>query len=271
MLEEFYKKDFKSAESFGKYWKFYWFSTVSGDFLKGKQKEDLKVEEIKTSNNFTLRVGNHIDLGTWGPVATFFMYMNLGVNILDKFYYKHKQQEAPYTKELSFGVKKAEPLDINGHLVRGVFDRIDSKNNLWYLTDYKTNKKSPEEDSFELHRSPQFTLYSYAFRKLFNTKEKYILFYHLRSGDVFKTYRNEKDFDYLKKLLDEVAEGISKDNFVPFYDFHCNFCDYKMPCEKYNVSYRGGPSIDLEGKIMNTEKFTEWDVPDWIEMQAEER
>jgi CRISPR/Cas system-associated exonuclease Cas4 (RecB family) len=173
--------------------------------------------------------------------------------------------------EKSFGVRKDEPFEIGGHPVQGFIDRIDFLDGFWYVTDYNTDKKSPEKDSFILHRHPQFTIYSYAFRKVFGELEKSILYYHLRSGRVFKTHRSEKDYDYLKRLLDEVAEGIEKEVFVPFYGFHCNFCDYKTACEKYSISHHGGPRIDEKGKIKKDDLFEGWDynIPDWMEIQSE--
>jgi CRISPR/Cas system-associated exonuclease Cas4 (RecB family) len=280
MLEKFYKTNYKSAESFSKYWKYYWMSDVAGDFLKGKEKKNLKVQEFKLKDDFIVKIGSHVDLGP-EPVGVMFGYMKLGEGILSRFYNRHiiekrenkNGRKPPIFIEKSFGVKKDEPFDIDGHLVRGVFDRIDESENGGYITDYKTDKSSPGRDSFTLHRHPQFTIYSYAYRKLYGKEEKAILYYHLRSGEIFKTHRSEKDYDYIKKLLDEVSDGISRDNFVPFYGFHCNMCDLKTACEKYSIPHHGGPRIDLEGKIKGAEQFTNWDVeiPDWMEDQIEER
>jgi hypothetical protein len=109
---------------------------------------------------------------------------------------------------------------------------------------------------------------------MYSVDERAILYYHLRSGEVFKTHRSEKDFDYLKRLLDAFAEGVSNDGFVPFYGFHCNMCDLRSICERYAIQHHGGPKIvNLEGKIKGAERFSDWDAPteDWIEMQTEER
>ncbi len=226
MLDRFYDFNYKSPESFSKFWKYYWFSTIAGDFLKGKTKKELEVKEFKIKNDFNIKIGNHVDLGP-NPVGIFFGYMKVGENILERFYVRHKPQPNPIAKEKSFGVKKDEPIDINGHLVRGIFDRIDKKGNYMYITDYKTDKKSPAEDSFLLHRNTQFSLYSYAFRKIFGEEEKALLYYHLRSGDIFKTHRSEKDYDYLKRLLDEVSNGIEKKYLLHFTAFIAIFATTK--------------------------------------------
>lgn len=283
MLYEFYKKNFQSPDSFASFFKFRWMSVVAGDFLKGKDKERLEVTEYPyfAKNKETgereeriMRVGNHIDLSWADDVpGVVFGYMGLGARILREFYQRHdkkrKDRSDPVDIEKGFGVRKDEPILIGDHPVRGVFDRIDEmEDGRWFVTDYKTDKKSPEGNAFLLHRHPQFTMYSYAFRKVFDAIEKALLYYHLRSGQVFETHRSEKDYDYLKRVLDDVAEGITKDRFIPFYGYHCGFCDYQVPCEKYSLPYHGGPRIDLEGRIKGAKKFTEWDsiiLPDWMD------
>lgn len=273
MLDRFYDVNYKSQDSFVKYWRYYWTKDIAGDFLKGKEKKNLQTQEFQLKNDYLVKIGNHFDLGP-EPIGVFFGYMKTGENILRRFYTRHKPLPSPLKKESSFGVKKDEPFNIDGIPVRGVFDRIDKTEKGYYITDYKTDKNSPEKDSFVLHRNPQFTIYSYAFREIFGEEENAILYYHLRSGDIFRTHRSEKDFDYIKRLVNEVAEGISNDYFAPFYGFHCNFCDLKVACEKYSINHKGGPRIDLEGKIIGAKKFEEWDnsnIPDWIQDQIEDR
>jgi len=296
MLEQFYDKNFKSPEKFVNSFCYRFKADIAGDFLKGKDKERLIVREIPYTrkNHLTgekeecvLRVGNHVDFGydnNEDIKNMFFGYRNLGVGICNRFYTKHKLLKPPIKKEWSFGVRKDEPVEINGIPVRGVIDRIDNLEEDYYIgdkkiekgdyiTDYKTDKSSPERDSFTLHRNIQFTFYSYIFRKLFDKEEKAILYYHLRSDKRFETHRSEKDYDYLKRLLDFVLGGVTKETFVPFYGFHCNFCSFKSPCEKYSLPYHGGPRIDLEGRIKPAEEFNDWnaEVPSWIEDQVDER
>jgi len=275
--KRFYKINYKSAESFSNAWKYYWSSNIEGKFLKGQEKVNLEKKEFELKNGFVFAIGNHVDLGP-EPVGVFFGYRKLGEKILKRFYARHipekdpnnEKRNVPFGIEKSFGVKKSEPLEIGGYPIRGVFDRIDKTNKGYIITDYKTDKTSPKPKSFTLHRNIQFTLYSCAFRKLFGEEEERILYYHLRSGSVLETHRSEKDYDYLKRLLDEVAYGISNDNFVPFYCFNCNLCDYMPACEKYSLPYHGGPKIiDLEGRIKPAKEFKDWDidVPEWAEFQ----
>lgn len=269
MLNRFYKLNYKSQESFVKAWNYYWRAYIAGDFIRGNAKEKIKREEHRIRDDFIITIGSHVNLGS-DPTGVFFGYRKEGEKILRRFYERHKPKTPPTMTEKSFGVKNDKPVEIAGQKIRGVFDRIDEIDGKAYITDYKTDKRSPADDSFGLHRNPQFTLYSYAFRQLFQKEEEAVLYYHLRSGRVFKTHRSEKDYDYMRRLVEDVAEGIANDRFVPFYGFHCSFCDHKLPCEKYSIEHHGGPSLNLEGKIREVKEFTEWDIPNWMEMQADE-
>jgi len=291
MLEHFYDINFKSGETFTAAWRFRWGASVSGDFFKKNKKAELNVREIpyRARNKETeemedriLRIGDHTNLYNFdNPLPTFFNLMKLGDQILERFYIRHiiekdssvESRKPPIEVERGFGNKKEEPIKVGDHLVLGYIDRIDERNGKWFITDYKTDKRGPENNPFILHRHPQFTLYSHVFRELFGVVENAILYYHLRSGRVFETHRSDKDFDYLKRTLDQVVEGITNDKFNPFYGFHCNFCDYQVPCERYTIDYHGGPRIDLEKKIKQTDEFHGFDidVPEWIQDQTEER
>lgn len=284
MIERFYKYNYKSADSFANFWKFYWFRQCSGEGLKGKAKAETVISPYETKKGI-IHLGDHINLGQnvpgADPVGIFFGYMKLGANILKRFYENHIAEKRgengrrpPAYNEFGFGNRKAEPFEINGHKVRGFIDRIDNTLGGWFLGDYKTDKGDPMSDSFTLHRHPQFTFYSYAFRKLFGAIEKAIFYYHLRTGRIFETHRSEKDYDYAKRLLDETAEGVSKNRFFPFYGFHCNICDLKIACEKWCMEEHGGPSLNLEGRLKPAVTFDDWDAAlngraRFLEMQAE--
>lgn len=276
LLNRFYKVNYKSPESFAGYWKYYWFATCTGQFLKGKKKDNTPLVEYPMKHGDPLKLRG--DLNAFGdPAGEFFGFMKLGERILKDFYVRHKPLPPPVERE------KRRTIEIFGHKIIVVFDRVDKmpvekdgkKEERWYITDYKTDKNCPDEDSFTLHRSPQFTIYSKAFRQIFNEEEKNILYYHLRSGKVLKTKRDQKDFDYLEQLLDraheEIERSVDSGKFVPFYGYRCKHCDYKLGCERYSHSY-DGPKLVEDGKIIGAEEFTGWNKPeDLEEMLVDER
>jgi RecB family exonuclease len=280
MLDLFYKKNYKSPESFANSFKYQWFRTCSGEDIRGRARDGLVVTEYPSSKN-PLRIGSHIRPPT-GDVdipGLFFGYLYIGKKMMEDFYETYKNRPSPVIREKSF------ELDILGHpnafgfrkkhKVVVIFDRIDifqDMNGQWKATigDYKTDKGDPSKKSFQIHRHPQFTLYSMAFRQLIQEgrlkgiipdeikEESAILYFHMRDGKIVPTYRDETDFDYARSLCDDVADGIACKRFTPFYGFHCNLCDYQVPCENYSHSHGGPRIIDLEGKIKEA-RVSDWE------------
>ncbi len=212
------------------------------------------------------------------PADVFWGYKAMGKRMLRNFYEAYIKKPVPAIREERFTLDIEGHPDSHGikkkHNAIVIFDRVDvfkDESGRWRCTigDYKTDKGDPEKKAFSIHRHPQFSLYSLAFRQLIKegrlkgkipdeiTQEDAILYYHMRDEKIVPTYRSERDFDYVRSLLDDVSFGILNRRFTPFYGFHCGMCDYRAPCEEYSHSH-GGPRIDLEGKIQPAHAF-DWD------------
>lgn len=284
MLNKFYKNNFKSAESFAKAFKFHWFRYCSGETLQGKKKELFPVEEYQTTSGKPVKLGTNIRFYKSSPsepkeerqkknLGIFFGYMKIGEGIMKRFYEEYINRPDPVLREAKF------ELEIEGHpdkdchrrrhRVMVIFDRVDEINSHVFISDYKTDTGDPKSKAFSIHRHPQFTLYSMTLRQLIAEKrvsfsckakqESAIIYHHLRSGEKLETHRSERDFDYVRHLMDDVTEGIFCNRFTPFYGFHCGLCDYQVACEKYSSDH-GGPRIidSLERKIKEAPTFN-WD------------
>ena len=264
MLDEFYKKDFKSAESIANAWRFRWRSVVAGDFLKDKERQTLEVEEypytLKRSGAvIDIRVGNHIRF--WGEaddvISQFFMYRDLGEFILRGFYERHKPQGKPLATE------ERVYFDFSGYPMVAVLDRVDEKDGDFYVTDYKTNRDQPT--TLDLQELPQLTIYSAAFRHEYGTIESSMLFYHLRSGKVLVTHRDEEDFDTLEQICVEVSKGITQERFGRnFIEDDCRFCDFLRPCIKGETYYEELMRAEVDESFLAQAEA-------WIEALVEER
>ena len=77
MLERFYDVKYKSADSFANFWKYDWFQTVTGEFLKGKQKKELETKdylyivrnkETKEREEKIMKIGSHVDVSPFEDV-----------------------------------------------------------------------------------------------------------------------------------------------------------------------------------------------------------
>ena len=261
MLEQFYKVSYKDADKFANSWKYRWRGVIAGEFLKGKEKENLKIEthtiKLRGGGEDKIETGNHVKFFGETPVSGFYAYKRLGVSILKRFYERHKPQPSPSLTEKRF------TFNFRGYEITGVLDRVERYNGGIYITDYKTDKSSPERGTFILHKHPQFTIYSSAYRSLFNEEEKNILYYHLRSGTVLKTTRVQADYDYLEQLCERVSDGISKDDFTPHYGYQCRFCDFQRPCSQRTTGLDGIRMLEKdEIKAEYPEEWMGWLMDD---------
>jgi len=230
-----YKKSpfaFKSLESFLGAWNYrWWFGVVKNGF--GRYSEIAWVHEKQAGSFF-----------------------RVGQEILSSFYKHNINLDVPIDTEKRFDV------EFEGYKLRGVYDRIDFRDGKYYIIDYKTDKNSPQENSFVLHRHPQFTIYSLAYEKNhkeeLNEEKPIIAFLHLRTGKAFETKRSYEDYNYLKRLLESTVSGIKSNEFTPFYGFHCNFCEYIPICKKV--------CIDVGAKLKKLEliKDVEAKKIDWL-------
>ena len=217
-------------------WKYRWFNVM------------------KTQQSRNLPVVFKSDMEKWN-------YYWTGVRILKGFY--NKMVTLPWPAETESTYRG----EVAGQKVMARIDRLDireEENELRHIiTDYKTDRSSPEKNTFSLHRSPQFTLQSYLFEKKTGIRPHMIL-HHMRSGKGFKTRRNDGDYEYLEAIVKDVSEGFKNDRFVPFFGFHCNMCQYReYPCREY--------SMGVDGKLKALEEAmkTSPEIADWISYDVE--
>jgi len=185
-----------------------------------------------------------------------------GVRILKGFYNKMSKMPWPEETEARY------ECEISGEKAMAKIDRLDIREEGGELkhtiSDYKTDRKSPESSTFLLHRLPQFTLYSYAYEKNKGIRPSLNLI-HLRSGKAFKTKRNEGDYEYLEAIVKDIAQGIRNDKFVPFFGFHCNMCDYRdSPCREYGIG------VDGKLKALEEAMKTSPEISDWLSFDVEQ-
>jgi len=188
-------------------------------------------------------------------------YYWAGVHILKGFY--NKMVSLPWPE----GTEKDYRTEFAGEKVVAKIDRLDIRKENGELkhiiSDYKTDRLSPEASTFLLHRSPQFTLYSKIYEQMHGIKPSMQLI-HMRTGKAFKTARNQGDYDYLEALVKQVAKSIRNDEILPFFGFHCNMCGYKEnACKDYGIG------VDGKLKALEEAMKTSPEISDWISFDVE--
>jgi hypothetical protein len=83
---------------------------------------------------------------------------------------------------------------------------------------------------YELHESLQATCYTWLYRLVTGKYPVGFAWYHLRSGKIFFTYREERHFRDLDEVITHIADNEEALSFPKNIGFNCRSCDYLEPC-----------------------------------------
>ena len=86
---------------------------------------------------------------------------------------------------------------------------------------------------FLIRHDFKLSLQSYAFRKLFKTKEDRLVLYGLKNGYISPTTRDQEEFKRLETIINNVGDSIADKKFHPIITHQCKQCLYQDVCNKY--------------------------------------
>lgn len=137
----------------------------------------------------------------------------------------------------------------NGKLVQGY--------NPIAIVDFKTDRLSYDPQVFkedpdlkewvrlqyDLHEYNQPTLYTWLYFKATGKMPVGFFWFHLRSGKLFFTWRDEHDFKTFTEQVEYFLENSEAQSFPKNVGRHCRYCSYISPCRPrpFLVSYPGHP------------------------------
>ena len=133
-----------------------------------------------------------------------------------------KAKKPPQMLEYFFGRDKAVML--GHHVIIGVLDQIDARDR---VIDYKTGAK-PTQAKLDLDL--QFTIYSYAYRQLFDREEGGLILRHLGTMKDLKTKRTEDDFELLKEEVNKIDRRLKGKIFIRNLGRGCASCYFIEHC-----------------------------------------
>jgi hypothetical protein len=242
MLEDFFKKNYKSMEGFIRAW-MYHFLTYT-----------LKIKYIGRIR----MIGNRTESD----------YVGAGIAILKKFWYdnlayRDGQLPRPETEKIFHKRFK-------GHNITGVIDRIQPIEDGEEIWDYKTGYKKPKDA--ELFRDVQFTFYNLAHLMATGRDPIKMRLVQLSSSEQFVVpTRTEADYIQLGCWLDEATifvrnilepqpqdarnfsfrylnpEDIDRKHFPKRPSDFCGLCDYDILCRSHQ------PTDSLRGYLVRRE------------------
>lgn len=126
----------------------------------------------------------------------------------------------------------------NGKLASGYDNKVvvDLKTNYidYDLRQFKEDPSLEEEIrwQYNLHENLQATSFTFLYEKKTGKKPVGFLWYHLRSGKIFFTFREDRDYQTLYGVIYHFLDNLSAQSFPKHVDKHCKFCDYLNPCRE---------------------------------------
>ena len=149
-----------------------------------------------------------------------------GIEVLTKFFQEDQiDHRLPAEIESSFEFCQGQ-IKVNGR-----YDLIYKENGITEICDFKTGNVATQKDADRrIKESTQMQMYALAWQKKFSEIPKTTL-YFIESGLRAEIIYNQKDLDKTEQMIEEVAEGICKQNFIAKPDLRsCQFCAFSQIC-----------------------------------------
>lgn len=154
-----------------------------------------------------------------------------GINAIFMFYQTFKDKPGiPIILNQKYKIAITKNITLTGtfELVRAV--NIDDKDYI-EIIDFKTNDRAYNKIS--INNDIEITAMSYAFRKIFNTKENNVIYYGIDKGKFESSTRSEADYDIMLNTISNVAKAIYNKMFYICPDEKCLSCPYKTKCSEH--------------------------------------
>jgi CRISPR/Cas system-associated exonuclease Cas4 (RecB family) len=154
-----------------------------------------------------------------------------GLGILSSYWDKNENEERP--PYIEYQIK--ELLPETGIRLVGKIDQIrmspdDPERHV--VLDLKTGAGFGEDEgsTFHLNRDPQLTFYALLYRLHFSREEDSVGIYHLPTGKIHRTYRNDRDIAQVIESIKTISNDIQNERFKRTFGPYCRVCDYREPC-----------------------------------------
>jgi CRISPR/Cas system-associated exonuclease Cas4 (RecB family) len=134
---------------------------------------------------------------------------------------------------LEFAKKKRPDLIINGELKPGYDQRIIVDLKTEYVDAGFSADASIEQkirSQFKLHRGLETAFYTYLYEKRHGKKPLGMIWYNVRMGKGFFTYREDRDYEDLFHDINVFLDGVNSQVFPKIKGKHCTYCDYIEVC-----------------------------------------
>jgi putative RecB family exonuclease len=117
--------------------------------------------------------------------------------------------------------------------LQGIIDLVEDNDG---IVEFKTGAKAMDKQS--VANNLQLTIYAYAYWILFQKEPKSLKIINFIKNknpkiEILETTREQKDFQRLYYLAQEVLKGIKAQIFFPHFSFLCADCEYAHCCREW--------------------------------------
>lgn len=167
-----------------------------------------------------------------------------GVEIIRKYYQQNNISEANIV-----ALEKRFQIDLEGHTISGIIDRIDKTEDGYEVIDYKTAKKMPSQE--EVGNNLQLSIYLQAFlnfypKEIKNLDKINVSLYFLKHGVKLDSIRTKKQLNDIGHIFLEVINQIEEEKFDPQVSPLCGWCGYQDRCPMWRHKFKEQRKIDTE-------------------------
>jgi DNA helicase-2/ATP-dependent DNA helicase PcrA len=150
-----------------------------------------------------------------------------GKEMLGKFYQREEKLNI-----IPDSIEKEFSFMLDNNRIKGRWDRLDKEKDGIVIVDFKSSQAdSQKEANKKTKESKQLSLYALACKETQGELPKRVELYFLESGLVGQAEKDEGDFEKLHSDIEEVSEGIRKQDFHarPTYNA-CSNCAFNQIC-----------------------------------------
>ncbi len=167
-----------------------------------------------------------------------------GVDIIRKYYQQNEIARANIV-----ALEKRFQIDMEGHIISGIIDRIDKTENGYEVIDYKTAKKMPSQE--DVDNNLQLSIYLQAFlsfypKEIKNLDKIKVSLYFLKHGVKLESTRTKKQLENISRIFLDVIKQIEEEKFEPRISPLCAWCGYQDRCPMWKHKFKEQRKIDTE-------------------------
>ncbi len=174
---------------------------------------------LAIEKNFTA----HLD--SWQLTGTFDQIRQVSLN-----YIKRHRPELIKNDQLIEGYDPVVILDLKSHY-SDYDDPAFSEDDTAFLHN-QLSREQILRTQFDLHENLQPTIYTFLYEQATGKKPIGFVWYHLRSGKGFFTFRESKDYHNLLVTINHLKLNLAHESFPKRTGSHCRHCSFFEACHE---------------------------------------